>query len=71
MSNFNQLAEIVAHHYAINVNKVHEDTRISELPGDEFDVIELVLEIEKAFHVKISDADVGTIVTVGDFLKFI
>ena len=58
MSNFNQLAEIVAHHYAINVNKVHEDTRISELPGE-------------AFHVKIIDADVGTIVTVGDFLKFI
>lgn len=68
---FDKLKEIIAHHYNMNASKITEDTYIDDLPGDEFDVIELVLEVEKAFGVKISDRDVEALEKVGDFLAHI
>lgn len=51
---YNKTLNLVAEHFGLG--KVHEDDDlIHDLQGDALDVIELVMELEEAFNIAISD----------------
>lgn len=60
-----KVEKLVAAHFGLG--KVHEDDDlITDLGGDALDVIELVMELEEAFNIQISDEEADHIRTIQD-----
>lgn len=47
------------------------DHFINDLGFDSMDMVELIMAIEDAFHIKMADADVEKIATVGDAINYL
>ena len=72
MSVENKLKEIVAEQLDKNVADLTlESSFIDDLNADSLDIVELVMAMEEAFDIEISDDDAEKIRTVGDALKYI
>ncbi|MDO9184417.1 MAG: phosphopantetheine-binding protein [Bacteroidia bacterium] len=50
----------------INWEDLKPEARFSDLGLNSLDMVELIIEFEKAFHLTISDDDIDKIITVGD-----
>lgn len=56
----------------IDQSRIEEPTRFKEdLEADSLDLYELVMELEDAYGVKISDEDASRILTVGQAVDFV
>lgn len=64
--------ELVAEHLGVDLEKITDDTSfINDLGADSLDIVELVMDLEDKFNVKIPEDIADKIQTVGDAVKFI
>lgn len=56
----------------VDADKVTADASLKEDLGiDSLDAVELVLDIETKFDIKIEDDEISSLVTVGDIIKLV
>lgn len=68
-----QVRAIIVEKLGVEPEEVVDSANFSnDLGADSLDIVELVMDFEKAFDIEISDEDAGdNISTVGDAIKFI
>lgn len=68
-----QVKAIIVEKLGVDPEEVVDSASFSnDLGADSLDIVELVMDFEKAFDIEISDEDAGdNISTVGDAIKFI
>lgn len=64
--------ELVSEHLGVDIEKITDDTSfINDLGADSLDIVELVMDLEEEFGVKIPEDIADKIQTVGDAVTFI
>lgn len=72
MTTFEKVKEIIIDKLGCDASKVVETASfVNDLGADSLDVVEFVMEVEKAFDVEIPDEEAGKLQTVGDAVKYI
>ena len=67
-----KIKEVVAKKFKVQLDKVSVTTRLREdLNVDSLDAVELIMELEDTFKVKISDDEAQKLKTIGDIVTFI
>jgi acyl carrier protein len=67
-----KIKEVVAKKFKVQLEKVSVTTRLREdLNVDSLDAVELIMELEDTFTVKISDDEAQKLKTIGDIVTFI
>ena len=67
-----KIKEVVAKKFKVQLEKVSVTTRLREdLNVDSLDAVELIMELEDTFKVKISDDEAQKLKTIGDIVTFI
>jgi acyl carrier protein len=62
---------IIADQLEVAADKLTMDTSFEDIDADSLDIVELVMALEEAFDLEISDQEVENIKTVGDVVKYI
>ncbi|CCV63972.1 Acyl carrier protein [Alteracholeplasma palmae J233] len=69
---FNKIKELIVNELSVDESKVALESRLVEdLGADSIDAVELVMNVEEAFNVEISDEALQNLKTVGDLVSFI
>ncbi len=72
MTTFEKVREIVADKLSVPAEKVTETSAfVNDLGADSLDVVEFVMEVEKAFDITIPDEEAAKLEKVGDAVKYI
>ena len=72
MSTFEQVKKIIVEKLGVKEQDVTEEaTFVNDLGADSLDVVEFVMEVEKAFNITIPDEDAVKLEKVGDAVKYI
>ena len=68
-----QVTAIIVETLGVDASEVVETASfVNDLGADSLDIVELVMDFEKAFDIEISDEEAGeNISTVGDAIKYI
>lgn len=67
-----KIREVVAKKFKVKPEKVNATTRLREdLNVDSLDAVELIMELEDTFKVKIGDDEAQKLKTIGDIVNFI
>lgn len=68
----NKIREVVVKKFKVQPQNVNAGTRLREdLNVDSLDAVELIMELEDTFSVKISDDEAQKLKTIGDIVNFI
>lgn len=68
----NKIKEVIADRLSVSLAEVTEEKEFTnDLGADSLDTVELIMEFEKEFNMKIADEDAEKIKTVGDAIKYI
>ncbi len=66
------IEKIIAEQLNIDIDAVTDDKNLMEdLGADSLDTVQIVMELEEAFDVEITDEDAETLVTIGAIKKYI
>ena len=69
---FEKVAKIIADKLNIDLASVKPEARFKEdLKADSLDLVDMIMEFEDQFGVKISDKDARDITTVGQVVEFL
>ena len=67
-----RVSEMVADRLNVPLNEVIPSARFTDdLSADSLDTVELIMEFEKQFNIKIADEDAEKIKTVGDAIAYL
>lgn len=67
-----KLKEIIAEILSVDPREVTEETKfLEDLCADSLDVYQIVMGIEEAFDIEISEEDISRITTVGEAVELI
>ena len=67
-----KLKEIIAEILSVDPREVTEETKfVEDLCADSLDVYQIVMGIEEAFDIEISEEDISRITTVGEAVELI
>jgi acyl carrier protein len=68
----NKIRDVVVKKFKVQPQNVNAGTRLREdLNVDSLDAVELIMELEDTFSVKISDDEAQKLKTIGDIVNFI
>ncbi|HEV2723178.1 MAG TPA: acyl carrier protein [Thermoleophilaceae bacterium] len=72
----NEVLELIRRHLAaeleVDPDRIHEGTRFKEdLEADSLDLLELTVELEDTYSIRIPDEDAAKILTVGQAADFV
>ena len=66
-----EIIAMIADKGALSIEEIKPENTWGELGFDSLDTVELIMAFEDKFSVKISDAEIENIPTVGDAIKYI
>ena len=67
-----RVKEVLVEQLGIDAGEITEDASFAEdLDADSLDLVELIMELEDQFGIKISDEDAQKITTVGQAVEFV
>lgn len=67
-----KVKEMIAEKLNLEISRVTPEASFTnDLGADSLDTVELIMDLEKEFNVKIADEDAEKIQTVGDAINFI
>ena len=68
---FDKVCEILAEKFDADAETMTMDTKVKEdLKADSLDIVELMMDLEEQFGIKISDEDAMKMSTIGDIVKY-
>ena len=69
---FERVKEVLSEQLGVDESEVTEEANFQEdLDADSLDLVELIMELEDRFAIKISDEDAQTIQTVGQAVDYV
>ena len=69
---FEQIRDILAEQLGVDAGEITEESRFQEdLNADSLDLVELIMEMEDRFKVKIPDEEAEKISTVGEAVDYV
>lgn len=69
---FSKVKSIISEKLGVDESQVTEEAKlIDDLGADSLDLVDLVMDFESEFGVKVDDADLKKISTVGDIVSYI
>jgi acyl carrier protein len=71
MDTMKKIKEIISRQTDIDEEKLGEDTTLEDIVADSLDIVEMLMEIEEAFDIDISDEDANKLSTVGELCGYI
>lgn len=72
MNTIDKVKEIIAEQLGLEANEITADAKVKDdLGADSLDMVELVMELEEAFGLKIAEEEMQQILTVQDIANYI
>jgi acyl carrier protein len=69
---FEKIKSLIVEELNVSEEKITLEARLAEdLGADSIDAVELIMNIEEAFDIQVSDEDAQGIKTVGDLVRYV